>query len=66
MKIVLEKVAIATTKTKIENIYFFFFLFFLSSTLVHAKLFYQDFHIIAWRIKMTKRAMKWNRSPLER
>ena len=44
MKIVLEKVAIATTKTKIENIYFFFFLFFLSSTLVHAKLFNQDFH----------------------
>lgn len=29
MKIVLEKVAIATTKTKIENIYFFFSFFFV-------------------------------------
>lgn len=61
MKIVLEKVAIATTTTKIENIYFLLFSFiylFLSSTLLHVKLFYQDFHIIAGRIKMTKRAMK--------
>ena len=41
MKIVLEKVAIATTTTKIENIYFLLFSFiylFLSSTLVHVKL----------------------------
>lgn len=47
------------------SLFFFLIYLFLSLTLVHVTLFYQDFHIIAGRIKMTKRVMNWNRSPLE-